>query len=108
MLTPSPQWYPEISHFTPHTPTLLVGTKIDTRHSQTELSLMRTQGQAPVTPEEGAAVAREIGAKAYLECSAMTGEGVARVFEEAWRVCARTGMGVRKRGQGEKRKCVVL
>lgn len=69
---------------------------------------MRTQGQAPVTPEEGAAVAREIGAKAYLECSAMTGEGVARVFEEAWRACARTGMGVRKRGQGEKRKCVVL
>lgn len=106
-LTPFPQWHPEISHFTPQTPLLLIGTKIDTRHNPTELSLMRTQGLAPITAEEGAQVAREIGAKGYVECSAMTGEGVERVFEEAWRVCAKTG-GLKRRAERERRKCVVL
>lgn len=68
---------------------------------------MRTQGLSPVTPEEGQTVAREIGAKGYLECSAMTGQGVARVFEEAWRVCAKAGGGPRRR-EGDRRKCVLL
>ena len=46
--------------------------------------MLGAQGQAPINPEQGAAVAREIGAK-YIECSAKTGTGVQDVFSLALR-----------------------
>ena len=46
--------------------------------------MLGAQGQAPITPEQGANVAREIGAK-YAECSAKTGKGVHDVFNLALR-----------------------
>ncbi|KAJ9127867.1 hypothetical protein QFC24_000151 [Naganishia onofrii] len=112
------KWAPEISHFTPSTPLLLIGTKIDLRASPTELGLLRAQGTSPITASEGDQVAKEIGARGYLECSALTGEGVQEVFREALRICLK-GRAGRKRdagasgsssGGGERRKrnCVVL
>lgn len=41
--------------------------------------MLSAQGQTPVTEEQGAAVAKEIGAR-YIECSAKTGLGVQEVF----------------------------
>lgn len=46
--------------------------------------MLGAQGQAPVSHEQGAGVAREIGAK-YVECSAKTGVGVQEVFHLALR-----------------------
>jgi Rho family protein len=95
------QWYPEVSHFCPNTPLLLVATKTDLRTDQTTIRMLSAQGQVPVTPEQGAAVAKEIGAL-YKECSAKTGKGVKDVFEAALRETFR--------GQWTKRakKCVIV
>ncbi|KAJ9115704.1 hypothetical protein QFC20_001031 [Naganishia adeliensis] len=102
------KWSPEISHFIPSVPVLLVGTKIDLRTSIAEIGLMRAQGTTPITKEEGEAVAREIGARAYLECSSRTGQGVAEVFEEALRLCLKGRRSSSRAADRRKKKCVVL
>lgn len=78
----SPQWYPEVLHFCPTTPLILVGLKSDLRTKRTCIDLLKTQGLTPVTPEQGSAVARRMGAT-YIECSAKESRGVDQVFELA-------------------------
>lgn len=73
------QWYPEVAHFCEGTPLILVGTKTDLRRDEQTKRMLSAQGQTPITAEQGAAVAREIGAK-YIECSAKQGTGVQEVF----------------------------
>lgn len=51
---------------------------------------MRKRSQRFITPHDGEAVARDIGAKRYLECSSLTGEGVDDVFEAATRAALLT------------------
>ncbi|KAH3758614.1 Rho GTPase [Pelomyxa schiedti] len=71
------KWYPEIqSHTTPVPPIVLVGTKMDQR---------KVPGKKSSTLAQGEALAREIGAAKYVECSALTQEGLAAVFDEAAR-----------------------
>jgi Ras family protein A len=49
-------------------------------------------------------VAQKIGAYKYLECSAMTGEGVAEVFQHATRAALMSG----KQTGKKKKKCLIL
>jgi Rho family, other len=76
------QWYPEVAHFCEGTPLILVGTKTDLRQDDQTKRMLGAQGLRPVSAEQGAEVAREIGAK-YIECSAKTGVGVQDVFSLA-------------------------
>ncbi|EHY57443.1 RHO4 protein [Exophiala dermatitidis] len=76
------KWYPEVLHFCPTTPLILVGLKSDLRTKRTCIELLRTQGLTPVTPEQGAAVAKQMGA-AYIECSAKESRGIQEVFDLA-------------------------
>ncbi|RMD43069.1 hypothetical protein DV735_g2062, partial [Chaetothyriales sp. CBS 134920] len=76
------KWYPEVTHFCPNTPLILVGLKSDLRTKRTCVELLRSQGLTPVTPEQGQAVARQMGA-AYIECSAKEGRGINDVFQMA-------------------------
>jgi Rho family, other len=96
------KWYPEVAHFCEGTPLILVATKTDLRRDDNTRRMLNAQGQTPVTSEQGAEVAREIGAK-YVECSAKTGSGVQEVFALALRESMKGKWGKITR----HRRCVV-
>jgi Ras family protein A len=76
------KWYPEVTHFCPTTPIMLVGLKSDLRNKRTCIEMLKTQGLTPVTPEQGASVAKTMGAT-YRECSSKEMEGVHELFDLA-------------------------
>lgn len=76
------QWYPEVLHFCPTTPIMLLGLKSDLRNKKSCIELLKTQGLTPVTPEQGRAVAKKMGA-AYMECSSKEQDGVEEIFDAA-------------------------
>jgi hypothetical protein len=76
------QWYPEVLHFCPYTPLVLVGLKSDLRTKRTCIDLLKTQGLTPVTQEQGMAVAQKMGAR-YMECSSKEMTGVDDIFNQA-------------------------
>jgi len=79
------KWYPELMHFCPDVPFILVGTKLDMRNDKGEVDKLRTQGQSPITTEQGTDLARKLKAIKYMECSAKTQENLKDVFDEAVR-----------------------
>ncbi|KAL9622115.1 MAG: hypothetical protein Q9160_003458 [Pyrenula sp. 1 TL-2023] len=115
------KWYPEVLHFCPTTPLILVGLKSDLRSKRTCIELLKTQGLTPVTPEQGRSVAQRMGAL-YVECSSKEMKGVDEVFELAvhtavsteerqWEVDnsgGRTGSGFNGKRKIRKRKCNFL
>ncbi|XP_078278964.1 ras-like GTP-binding protein RHO [Rhinoraja longicauda] len=80
------RWMPEVRHFCPGVPVVLVGNKKDLRHDErTRLELAARGKKEPVRWEDGRAMAEKIGAHAYLECSAKNKDGVWEVFQTATR-----------------------
>ncbi|XP_072038264.1 ras-like GTP-binding protein RHO [Amphiura filiformis] len=77
------KWTPEVKHFCPNVPVILVGNKKDLRNDENTKRELIKMKQEPVKPEEGRTMADKIGAFAYLECSARTKDGVREVFETA-------------------------
>ncbi|KAI5281912.1 Rho GTPase, partial [Ascosphaera acerosa] len=57
----------------------------DLREDPLAIEEMRKKSVRFITPREGQDTAAEIGARKYLECSSLTGEGVDDVFEAATR-----------------------
>ena len=79
------KWTPEVHHFCPNVPIILVGNKKDLRMDETTRRELMKVKQEPVRPEEGKGMADKIGAFSYLECSAKSKDGVRQVFEMATR-----------------------
>ena len=79
------KWVPEVHHFCPNVPFILVGNKIDLRNDENKKQELIEKKQEMVRPEVGQAMAEKIGAFCYLECSAKTKKGVREVFETATR-----------------------
>ncbi|KAM9921328.1 hypothetical protein OXX59_006589 [Metschnikowia pulcherrima] len=73
------KWVEEVKRSCPDTPYILIGLKKDLRISVKD----RTRF---VQADMAEAVAKEIGAKRYMESSALTGEGVDDIFEVATRL----------------------
>jgi len=80
------KWYKEITEHAPDTPIILVGTKLDLRQKPEAIQSLKEANQEPISTEKGEALMKKIGAKKYLECSALTQDGLAKVFEEAVKV----------------------
>lgn len=74
------KWAEEALRYCPNAPIILVGLKKDLRSHSDEAS-----HEEMTSPAEIQQVARAIGAKKYIECSSLTGEGVDDVFEAATR-----------------------
>merc|ERR550532_657925 len=77
------RWTPELKHFCPKVPIVLVGNKLDLRNNPDTLESLAKLKQQPVPVSAGQEMATRIGAFAYLECSARTKEGARQVFETA-------------------------
>ncbi|XP_068955313.1 transforming protein RhoA-like isoform X1 [Petaurus breviceps papuanus] len=90
------KWIPEVKHFCPNVPIILVGNKKDLRNDEHTRRELAKKKQEPVQPEEGREMANRIGTFGYVECSAKTKDGVREVFEMATRAALQARRGRRK------------
>lgn len=90
------KWEPEVKHFCPDAPIVLVGTKSDLRDDDS------SGNRSPITAAEGSKLAKKIGARKYMECSARTHSGVNEVFKEATRLALET------RPKRKRKRCSLL
>lgn len=84
------KWTPEVKHFCPNVPIILVGNKKDLRNDEQTRWELQKQKQEPVRKDDGDEMSQKINAFAYLECSAKSKEGVREVFETATRAALAT------------------
>lgn len=100
------KWFPEIKHHMPDAPFLLVGTKLDLRASEEVVARLRAEGKAPLTQLDGQRLAQQLGAIGYLECSALTQQGLKGVFDASIKGAL---LAIDKPADGKKagKKCAV-
>jgi small GTP-binding protein len=75
------KWYPEVNHYVPDAPYVLVGTKLDLREAG--LPDPSTGESDPVTPEKAEEMRKQIKALKYIEVSAKTRKNLQTLFAEA-------------------------
>ena len=68
------------------------------------MSKLAERKQAPITYSQGTAMARDIGAVKYLECSALTQKGLKNCFDEAIRAVLYPQAAGKKDKGGKKKK----
>lgn len=109
------KWYLEINHYLPLCPFIVVGTKKDLREDPFTCIELEEKGLVwyyhsfwitsyhlrPVTMKEGQALANELGASAYLECSALKSENI----EEVFHLASVTGMNGLRKPKPERNRC---
>ncbi len=98
---------PELRHYAPGVPVILVGTKADLKHDSSTLAQLKARGESVVTIEEGQELARNLYAIKYVETSAYSGENLKAVFDEAVKaVLLRTRPGRHQRHR--KHRCFLM
>ena len=98
------KWNPEIKHFCPGVPIIVVGNKADIRDDARVISELSRRNRKPVQSQEGHDVARQIGARSYMECSAKENSGVKEIFQEALKI----GLVYQQTRRRHVRKCRFL
>jgi len=94
------KWVPEVRRKSPGAKIVLCGTKLDLRNDPETAQYLRDRRRTLVSPSEGSALGKEIGAHAYVEASAITQEGMKQVFDE----CIRCSLQSDKNKAGKKKK----
>ena len=79
------RWLPELQLYGRGAPVILVGTKADTASDPETLSGLRNMRLHPVPDKSGAELADELGMRAFVPCSAKTGDGLKEAFDVAVR-----------------------
>jgi len=98
------KWHGEVTHHCPSTPIILVGTKSDLRNDPPTILKLSEKNLKPISSQDGNALAKEINAVKYLECSAFTQDGLRAVFDDTIRAVLYPQ--VQKRPK--KHKCLLL
>ncbi|KAF8112718.1 hypothetical protein N665_0062s0063 [Sinapis alba] len=102
------KWIPELRHYAPGVPIVLVGTKLDLRDDKEYL--LEHPGAVPISTSHGVELMKLVGASAYIECSAKTQQNVKAVFDVAIKVVLQ--LPKNKKKEKKKRKyqkgCSVL
>ncbi|CAL2240823.1 unnamed protein product [Prunus armeniaca] len=75
------KWVPELRHYAPSVPIILVGTKLDLREDRQ--FLMDYPGACTISTQQGEDLRKRIGAVAYIECSSKKQQNVKTVFDAA-------------------------
>jgi len=88
------KWYPEIKDNCPSVPWILVGNKADTRKD----------AKQTVSKADAEALAKKLGGVCYMECSALTQEGLQAIFDKAVEVA----MKQTKPDARKKKVCILL
>jgi len=91
------EWIEEVNKECPNVPIILVGLKKDLRPQE-----MQPNDNLFVHPREAEIVKSNIGARDYIECSALTGEGVQKVFDIATRA------GLIQKQKHSSKCCIIL
>ena len=97
------KWYPELSEKNQKAPKIFAGNKIDLRD---ESLLINGEKNAHIVKQTAQKVITDLGSK-YIECSALTQEGLKLTFDEAIRSCLRK-KDQKVDGNGENCKCVLI
>ncbi|MBZ3884711.1 Rho-related GTP-binding protein RhoQ [Sciurus carolinensis] len=77
------EWVPALKEYAPNVPFLLIGTLIDLRDDSRSLARLNDMKEKPICVEQGQKLSKETGACCYVECSALTQNGLKAVFDEA-------------------------
>jgi Ras-related C3 botulinum toxin substrate 1 len=77
------KWVKPLRRYAPHAVVILVGLKTDLRSNKRVMEQLLEKKMAPVTKTQGEALAARMRMAAYVECSALTGEGLERIFKLA-------------------------
>uniref|UniRef100_A0A0D3E376 Uncharacterized protein n=1 Tax=Brassica oleracea var. oleracea TaxID=109376 RepID=A0A0D3E376_BRAOL len=101
----SKKWIPELEHYAPGVPIVLVGTKLDLRDDKQ--FFVDHPGAVPITNAQGEELKKLIGAPAYIECSSKSQENVKGVFDAAIRVVLQPPKQKKKKGKAQK-ACSIL
>ncbi|CAH2312461.1 ras-related C3 botulinum toxin substrate 2 [Pelobates cultripes] len=97
------KWFPEVKTHCPHTPIILVGTKLDLRDDKKTIEKLKKENKSPISFRQGLTLAKKIEAVKYVECSALTQKGLKTVFDEAIRAVF-----LQLPSKHTQKKCVLL
>ena len=61
----------------------MIGTKIDFRTDEKTIKRLNDLGLEAISTAQGMEMSKEIGAKQFMECSALESIGVQSIFDEA-------------------------
>jgi len=101
----SDKWALEVKVHGPGVPVILCGTQMDLRDDEkTKKALKAAGNKEPVTKAQAEQVRAQIGARAYLECSALQLTGVKEVFDE----CVRAAFDYQARKNPPSPCCSIL
>jgi Ras-related C3 botulinum toxin substrate 1 len=98
------KWKPELEHFSPDVPIVLVGTKLDLREDAELVKKLHEKGSQPIMTDDGLKLKEEIKASAFCECSAKTQKGLYETFNECIRVVLKPDV----KHVSKKKKCALM